>query len=235
MPQIDVIESDPSHLRIRLKGVDRSYANAIRRIAISQVPCMAIDDVVILENSSVMFDELIAHRLGLIPLSTDLDRFNLPEDCDCKSALGCPKCRVLLVLDAEATDKVKTVASGDLVSEDPEIKPISDSIPIVKLAPGQKVKLEAYARLGKGSEHAKWQPTSSSVLIETGKPDEYELYIESVGSIPAQEIYTRAIERLQVSLNDFASQIMNKAEQEKEEETASAEEEKPAEPAAAAS
>jgi len=208
MVSIDVIESDPSHLRIRLKGIDRCYANAIRRIAISQVPTMAIDDVVILENSSVMFDELLAHRLGLIPLKTDLDRFNLPEDCDCKSTLGCPKCRVLLVLDAEASDRIKTVTSGDLVSEDPETKAISDSIPIVKLAPGQKVKLEAYARLGKGSEHAKWQATSASVLIDVGKSDEFELSIESVGSIPAAEIFTRAVEKLQESLNELGEQLL---------------------------
>lgn len=204
---IDVIESDQSRIRLRLKGIDRAYANAVRRIAISQVPTMAIDDVVILENSSVMFDELVAHRLGLIPLRTDLNRFNLPEECDCKSALGCPKCRVLLVLDAEATDKVRTVTSADLVSEDPETKPISDAIPVVKLAPGQKIKLEAYARLGKGSEHAKWQPTSASVLIETGKPDEFELYIESVGSIPAPQIFVRSIERLHKSLEEFANQV----------------------------
>jgi len=201
---LDVIESHPSRIRLRIKGVERAYANAIRRIAISQVPTMAIDDVVILENSSVMFDELVAHRLGLIPLKTDLNRYNLPEDCDCKSALGCPKCRVLLVLDAEATHKIRAVNSSDLVSEDPETKPISDLIPIVKLAPGQKVKLEAYARLGKGTEHAKWQATSASVLTETGKPDEYELYIESVGSIPAPEIFIRAIEKLQKSLEDFS-------------------------------
>lgn len=207
MVTIDIIESQPSHLRLRLKGIDRSYANAIRRIAVSQVPTMAIDDVVILENSSVMFDELVAHRLGLIPLLTDLGRYNLPEECDCKSALGCQKCRVLLVLDAEATDKVKTVTSADLVSEDPETKPVSGAIPIVKLAPGQKVKLEAYARLGRGSEHAKWQATSASVLIETGKPDEFELYIESVGSIPAGEIFTRSIERLKKSLEEFSAQM----------------------------
>ncbi|MHB1908865.1 MAG: DNA-directed RNA polymerase subunit D [Nitrososphaerales archaeon] len=207
MVSIDVIESSPSHIRIRLKGVDRAYANAIRRVAISQVPTMAIDDVVILENSSVMFDELVAHRLGLIPLKTDLDRFNLPDQCDCKSALGCPKCRVLLVLDAEASDRVRTVSSGDLISEDPESKPVSDNIPIVKLAPGQKIKLEAYARLGKGSEHAKWQPTSASVLIETSSPDEFELYIESVGSIPAPEILARAIQKIQQSLAEFSKEI----------------------------
>jgi DNA-directed RNA polymerase subunit D len=99
------------------------------------------------------------------------------------------------------------VNSSDLVSEDPETKPIADSIPIVKLAPGQKIKLEAYARLGKGSEHAKWQPTSASVLIETGKQDEFELYIESVGSLPASEIFTRAIEKLQKNLTEFSTQV----------------------------
>ncbi|MHB1868699.1 MAG: DNA-directed RNA polymerase subunit D [Nitrososphaerales archaeon] len=207
MVSIDIIESHPSRLRLRLKGVDRAYANAIRRMAISQVPTMAIDDVVILENSSVMFDELVAHRLGLIPLKTDLNRYNLPEDCDCKTPLGCQKCRVLLVLDAEASDKVRAVNSSDLVSEDPDTKPIADTIPIVKLAPGQKIKLEAYARLGKGSEHAKWQPTSASVLIETGKPDEYELYIESVGSISSAEIFTRALEKIQKNLTEFSAQI----------------------------
>lgn len=207
MVSIDIIESSPSRLRVRLGGVDRAYANAIRRIAISEVPTMAIDDVVILENSSVMFDELVSHRLGLIPLKTDLDRYNLPEDCDCKNALGCPKCRVLLVLDAEATDRILTVSSGDLISEDPESKPVSDIIPIVKLAPGQKIKLEAYARLGKGSEHAKWQPTSVSTLIETAKPDEFELCIESVGSLSAPEIFARAIQRIQQSLTEIAAQI----------------------------
>jgi DNA-directed RNA polymerase subunit D len=76
------------------------------------------------------------------------------------------------------------------------------------LAPGQKVKLEAYARLGKGSEHAKWQATSASVLSETGKPDEFELYIESVGSIPAPEIFIRSIEKLQKSLQEFSAQLV---------------------------
>jgi DNA-directed RNA polymerase subunit D len=204
---IDIIEATPSRLRVRLRDVDRAYANAIRRVAISQVPSMAIDDVVILENSSVMFDELVSHRLGLIPLKTDLDRYNLPEDCDCKNALGCPKCRVLLVLDAEATDRVRMVTSGDLISEDPDSKPVSDNIPIVKLAPGQKIKLEAYARLGRGSEHAKWQPTSVSTLLETAKPDEFELYIESVGGLDAPEILARAVQKIQQSLTEISAQI----------------------------
>lgn len=122
---------------------------------------MAIDDVFIIQNESSIFDEILAHRLGLIPLKTDLDSYVLPEKCTCKSDLGCPKCRATLTLDAMAPeDKTLTVYSRDLKSEDPGVAPISDRVPIVKLAPNQRVKIEAYARLGRGEEHAKWKPVN---------------------------------------------------------------------------
>ncbi|MCS7116777.1 MAG: DNA-directed RNA polymerase subunit D [Nitrososphaerota archaeon] len=208
MVEVRILEYDEKKVKVLLKGIERCYANAIRRFAISEVPTMAIDDVVIIENSSIMYDELIAHRLGMIPLKTDLNRYVLPEECDCKSALGCPKCRVLLVLDAEAKDSTRTVYSGELVSEDKSVVPISDSIPILKLAPNQRVKLEAYARLGKGKEHAKWQPATVSVLTSVDdKDDEFILFIESVGSIPAYEIFIKAIEILERKLNEFVNKV----------------------------
>jgi DNA-directed RNA polymerase subunit D len=204
MVSINVIESSENRIRVRLKGVSRVYANSLRRLSISEVPTMAIDEVVILENSSAMYDELIAHRLGLTPLKTDLTRFVLPDQCDCHSTLGCSKCRVLLVLDAEAVDKPKTVYSGDMVSEDTVVKPISLTVPIVKLGSGQKIKLEAYARLGRGKEHAKWQPTTASVLTSDGdKDDEFTLYIETVGSLPASQVIVKAAEILETRLKDF--------------------------------
>jgi DNA-directed RNA polymerase subunit D len=89
-----------------------------------------------------------------------LDSYNLPEECTCKSEFGCNLCRLTLTLAAEATEKTITVYSGDLKSENLDITPVSGKIPIVKLAPEQKIKLEAYARLGKGKDHAKWQPIS---------------------------------------------------------------------------
>lgn len=205
MVEIQVLEQDETKIKVIIKGIHRSYVNAIRRFAISEVPTMAIDEVVIIENSSIMYDELLAHRLGLIPLKTDLTRYVLPEECECKSALGCPKCRVLIVLDAEATDKTKVVYSGDLRSEDNFVKPISNSIPIVKLAPRQVIKLEAYARLGKGKEHAKWQPTTVSVLKPISEEeDAHMLYIESSGSLPAREILIKAVEILHKKLLDFS-------------------------------
>jgi len=188
MVNIKVLEDTGMSIKLELSGIDRSYANAIRRFCISEVPTMAIDDVVILENSSVLYDEILAHRLGLIPIKTDLDRYVLPEKCDCKSELGCNKCRVLFVLDSTARERVTTVFSGDLVSEDKETRPVSETIPIVKLAKGQSIKLEAYARLGRGKEHAKWQPCTVSVLTDGKQDGTYILRVESVGSLPARKI-----------------------------------------------
>jgi len=146
--------------RLIIEGADVPFANSLRRIMLTEVPSMAIDEIVVLENSSILHDEILAHRLGLVPLRTDLDSYNLPEECPCKSEFGCNLCRVTLTLDVEATDSVRTVYSSDLIPSNPDIKPVSGKIPIVKLAPTQRMRLEAYAQLGKGKDHAKWQPVS---------------------------------------------------------------------------
>jgi DNA-directed RNA polymerase subunit D len=160
--QVEVLGRDKESIRFVIRGVSPAFANALRRAIIAEVPTMAIEDVMIIENSSVLYDEMLSHRLGLIPLSTDLDSYVLPEDCDCKSELGCNRCRTALSLESEATAESRYVYSGELKAENPDVKPVSDTIPIAKLAPGQKIRLEAYARLGKGFEHAKWQPVSSA-------------------------------------------------------------------------
>jgi DNA-directed RNA polymerase subunit D len=158
--KIEVLEKNETNLRIIVKDADVPLMNALRRIALAEVPSMAIDEVVMIENSSILQDEIVSHRLGLTPLRTDLEGYNLPEDCECKSEFGCPQCRVTLTLDAESKEGTRTVYSGELISDNPEIAPVSDKIPLIKLAKGQKLKLEAYARLGKGANHAKWQPVA---------------------------------------------------------------------------
>jgi DNA-directed RNA polymerase subunit D len=206
---IKILERDNNHIVIEFSEIPRQYVNALRRLSISQVPTFAIDDVVILENSSVMHDEAIAHRLGLIPLRTDLERFVLPHICDCKSTLGCSKCRVLLVLDAESQDKTKVVTSEDLISEDDVVKPVNSEIPIVALAPGQKLKFEAYARLGTGKSHAKWQPTSVAVVKDSKKEEDSILVIESNGSLTPEEIVIEAAKILGSKIKDFDSVIQS--------------------------
>ncbi|MBC8463307.1 DNA-directed RNA polymerase subunit D, partial [Candidatus Bathyarchaeota archaeon] len=108
-------------------------------------------------------DEILAHRLGLTPLTTDLDNYVLPEDCDCEAELGCPKCRAVLTMDVEADEDIITVYSGDLVPDDPDTAPASATIPLAKLAPKQAIKFEAYAQLGQGKTHIKWSPVSMCV------------------------------------------------------------------------
>lgn len=156
---IKVIEDKENVFRFLLKGTNHAYANALRRTMLAEVPAMAIEDVIIIENTSVLYDETIAHRLGLIPLKTDLDAYVLPEECDCKSELGCSKCRASFALEIEASDEPMMVYSSHLKPES-DVTPVSGNIPIVKLGARQKLRLEAYARLGRGIEHAKWQPVS---------------------------------------------------------------------------
>jgi len=130
---------------------------------VAEVPIMTVDDIFYFDNSSLVPDEVLAHRIGFVPLTTDLDNYVLPEECDCEAELGCPKCRAGLTMDIEAKDDTVTVYSGDLVPEDPSIAPVSKRIPLAKLAPGQAIKFEAYAQLGQGKVHAKWSPVSMCV------------------------------------------------------------------------
>ncbi len=205
MASIDILEVKDDLISIKFVGFAREYLNALRRIAISELPIMAIDDVIIHYNSSVMHDEALVHRLGLIPLRTDLSRFVKAEECSCKSTLGCPNCRVLLYLDVEAVGKPRQVLSGDLISEDVDVKPINPNIPIIILATGQKIKLEAYARLGIGKSHAKWQATSIAVLKEDN--DGFILTLESVGSLSSTQILLESIKVLSEKLRLLESNL----------------------------
>lgn len=157
---VKILKLEGNTLRFILEGVDVSVANALRRVMLAEVPTMAIDEVIIIENTSPIFDEMLAHRLGLIPLVTDLESYVLPEECDCRGE-GCVKCMVTFALEKEAEEEEVIVYSGDLQSQDPVVRPVSDKIPIAKMARGQRIVLEAHAKLGKGKVHAKWQPVST--------------------------------------------------------------------------
>lgn len=194
-------------MSIKLKGIPLQYSNALRRLCLNGVPIFAIDTVDIIENSSVLPDEGLAHRLGLVPIKTDLTRFNEPSKCECQSEVGCSNCKVMLVLDSGESDVSKTVFTDELTSEDDSIKPISDKIPIVQLAPGQKVKVECYARLGRGREHAKWNSSNIATLVETEKEDERILTVESTGALNPEQIILAGVEELGTGLGDFKTMI----------------------------
>ena len=194
-------------MSVKLKGIPLQYANALRRICLNGIPIFAIDTVDIIENTSVLPDEGLAHRLGLVPIKTDLARFNEPAKCDCQSETGCSNCKVMLVLDSGDTDITKTIFTDELTSEDDSIKPVSDKIPIVQLAPGQRVKVECYAKLGRGREHAKWNSSNIATLVETDKDDERILTVESTGALNPEEIILAGVDELGNVIGDFKDMI----------------------------
>ena len=153
--EIEFSSLDDTLARFTLAGASPAFANAFRRAMIGEVPTLAIEDVRIYDNTSAFFDEMLAHRLGLIPIKTDLSTYSTQENCTCGGA-GCPGCTVTFTLSVEGP---KTVLSSDLIPQDPKATPVYDNIPIVKLAKGQKLVVEARAVLNTGREHAKWQPT----------------------------------------------------------------------------
>lgn len=158
---IKVLEKADHKLVFVVDDISIEMANAIRRIILSEIPVMGVDEVIVLKNDSPLYDEIIAHRLGMIPLTTDLDSYKLPQDCEC-GGFGCPLCQVSLTCEViNTTNTPLKVYSGDLKSNDPQITPVDSRIPIVKIDKNAQLILEAYASLGKSKEHVKWQAVSN--------------------------------------------------------------------------
>ncbi|MSS86367.1 MAG: DNA-directed RNA polymerase subunit D [Thaumarchaeota archaeon] len=196
MSSLEVISKDSKKISIKLKGIPIQYSNALRRVCLNGVPVFAIDTVDIIENTSVLQDEALAHRLGLIPLKTDLKKFNESD-------------KILLVLDAGESDTTRNVLSDELSSEDDTVKPVSNKIPIVQLAPGQKIKVECYARLGRGTEHAKWNASNISTLVDTDKDDEKILTVESTGALNPEQIVLEGVNEVSRRIVEFKDMINN--------------------------
>jgi DNA-directed RNA polymerase subunit D len=143
--------------------------NTLRRTLVAHVPKMAIDEVEFhmgpirdeegneYDSNSALFDEMIAHRLSLVPIPTDLDHFTFRDQCECGGS-GCPHCTIIYVMNKKGPC---TVYSGDLQPlGDMSLRIQQELIPIVKLKDKQALLIYATAILGKGRNHAKWQPVT---------------------------------------------------------------------------
>lgn len=195
MYSVEVLSRNDDRISVRLDGFPVQYANALRRICLNGVPIFAIDTVEIVENSSVLADEGLAHRLALVPLTTPRDAINTAEMYGSARVEGYANSRVMLILDSDKSTETTTLTTAKLSTEDPAVHPISDDIPIVELAPAQRVVVECYARLGRGTEHAKWNSANISVLTGT-EEDGLVLTVESSGAMNPEDIILAGIEEL---------------------------------------
>lgn len=198
---IEIINIKDSKIKFNISGIDVSLANALRRIIISDTPTMAIEEVTFHENFSILDDEVLALRLGLIPLKTNLKNYNLVSECSCKEK-GCKKCTAVLSLDIKGPGMVY---SGELKSTDPKITPVYDSIPIVKLTEDQGVKLEAKAQLGTGKRHMKWQ--SGIASYEMKDDGSFDFFIESFGQFEIQDIVDAAFKVFSKNIDDMKTAL----------------------------
>ncbi len=162
---IEILEMAERKAKFILKNSSPAMANALRRTLLSDIPKMAIDTVEFhlgsimegdkeYESVTPLFDEIIAHRLGMVPVPTDLERFVPKSECAC-GGTGCPSCEIMYSLNKIGPC---TVLSGDLEPlGDPSLKVKDEFIPIVELTDGQAVLIYAHAVMGTAAKHVKWQ------------------------------------------------------------------------------
>jgi len=140
-------------LELEIKDSNDWYVNTLRRLMMNEVPTMAIETVTINKNDSILYDEVLVHRIGLVPLTTDLASYVLPTAEELEQNEYLAQSSVKLTLEAKGPC---IVFAKDLKSKDPKVKPVFPEIPLVKLLENQEIALEATAVLGIGKTHAKW-------------------------------------------------------------------------------
>ena len=184
----ELLESKGNKISLKISGMDLPVINSIRRACVGRVPIMAIEEITMYENTSSMFDEYVSHRIGLIPLIT-------PKGS--KEGL-----EVAFSLDETGP---KMVYSGDLKSQDKDVKVAKDMIPIITLFDGQNLRLEGKAVVNTGAKHAKFQSGVSAY----GEDEEGNviLKVESFYQMSPKELMVRACKVLESDLTELGKAI----------------------------
>ena len=182
--KIEKFEADGDSATFTLAGARTGTANALRRSISGSVPCFAIDKITFYENTSPMFDEYIAHRIGLVPITTPTSGYNEKDE-------------ILFTLEATGPT---TVYSSALESADKEVTVANEKIPIIKLGPEQRIRVEGKAVLGMGQKHSKFQP--GFVTYEETGDETFSFHVESFGQMTPAEIVSKAVEAIRDELKE---------------------------------
>ncbi|XP_033000413.1 DNA-directed RNA polymerases I and III subunit RPAC1 isoform X1 [Lacerta agilis] len=180
--RVDVTHMDESTLEFDMVGIDAAIANAFRRILLAEVPTMAIEKVFVYNNTSIVQDEILAHRLGLIPICADprLFEYKSEEDeCDEINTLQFQlkiKCCRNPQAAKESSDPNELYINHKVYSKHMEwvplgsqadnmnakFRPVHDDILIAQLRPGQEIDVLMHCVKGIGKDHAKFSPVATA-------------------------------------------------------------------------
>tara|TARA_Y100000310_G_C20660020_1_gene804204 strand:- start:9 stop:791 length:783 start_codon:yes stop_codon:yes gene_type:complete len=150
---VEILEKTEETLKIIIRGIDEVIANTVRRTIISEVPTLAFKTISFNKNESAMYDEILAHRIGLLPIRMDKKTFKLPET---KEDEDKPTSSIIFTLKEVGE---KTVYASDLKSKDAKAADVAfPNTPLVKLLKGQKLELDAKAVVGTAKDHVKHSP-----------------------------------------------------------------------------
>jgi DNA-directed RNA polymerase subunit D len=185
--EVSILKEEGKQLDFRLSGGSVSFANLLRRYAMNQVPTFAIDQVTVYENSSSLFDEYIANRIGLVPLKMG----------------GSHKADDEIGFTLEANGPC-TVYSGELKAGAEKVKVATDRIPLLKLLQDQNLRLEAKAIMGVGRKHAKWQAGMAGYEIT---PSGLNFKVESFMQMPPRDMMETAAELVEKKCDEMSEQL----------------------------
>lgn len=213
--KIKVLDKKDNELVFMIEGINNTIANTIRRIIIAEVPTLAVDEVTFVKNQTALYDEVLAHRIGLMPIKTDLKAYSLKDGANTKATT-----------ELKLTLKVKgpnTVYSGDFKSKDPKCIPVFDNIPLITLLKDKELVIQATAILGKGKYHMKFSsglcyyinaPVKFKDLKDL-KDDDKEVskenfifFMESWGQLSCKQIFDEAMNILDKKLKEFGKKVV---------------------------
>jgi len=175
--KIEVQSLSDNELEFDMVGFDTSVPNAIRRILLSEVPSMAIEKVHLYQNTSIMQDEVLAHRLGLIPLSADPrlfewkaadaeDEGEAHDTLQYQLQVRCRNDRAAgeMVDSNVYTSHMKWLPMGEQAEwlTEKDVLPTESDILINKMRPGHEMDMKLYAVKGIGRDHAKFSPVATA-------------------------------------------------------------------------
>ncbi|KAK7603093.1 hypothetical protein V9T40_003092 [Parthenolecanium corni] len=181
------VDKEDMSMEFDLINIGTPFVNAFRRVLLSEVPTMAIEKVHVYNNTSIIQDEILAHRLGLVPLKADPRKFSFPKNLE-NDAITNPEeclefqlkvtCKRNAKLSTRSTDDdfrdckntevhsnlIKWVPIGEqaLKFKPEDVEPIHDNILVAKLRPGHELDLKLIAVKGIGKDHAKFQPVATA-------------------------------------------------------------------------